>query len=77
MNSTRQLSSFYEAAERLGVSYFTIWRAAERGDVRSVFIGSRRFLPVSELERVEQYGIGSGRKRRGRKHQHAETVAAR
>lgn len=64
MNS-RKLRSFYEATERTGVSYWTLWRGAEAGFFKTIYVGSRRMIPESELARIEEYGFG-GRKRRAR-----------
>jgi len=62
--STERLRSFYEAAERTGTSYWALWRGAEAGFFKTVYIGSRRMIPESELTRIVQYGFGGGRKRR-------------
>jgi hypothetical protein len=72
--SERQLRSFYEAEERTGVSYWTLWRGAEAGFFKTVYCGSRRMIPESELARIVEYGFG-GRKRRARKS--AQDVEAR
>jgi len=61
----RRLHSFYEASERLGVSYWTLWRGAEAGFFKTVYVGARRMIPEGEIGRIEEYGFG-GRKRRGR-----------
>jgi hypothetical protein len=61
----RRLRSFYEASERVGVSYWTLWRGAEAGFFKTVYVGARRLIPESEISRIEEYGFG-GRKRRGR-----------
>jgi hypothetical protein len=64
--SERRLRSFYEASERTGVSYWTLWRGAEAGFFETIYCGSRRMIPESELDRICKYGFG-GRKRRGHK----------
>lgn len=43
--TSRKLRSFYEVAERIGVSYWTLWRGAEAGFFKTVNIGSRRMIP--------------------------------
>jgi hypothetical protein len=63
--NARKLVSFYEASERLGVSYWTLWRGAEAGFFKTLYVGSRRMIPELELARIEEYGFG-GRKRRPR-----------
>jgi hypothetical protein len=63
MHGTQRLRTFYEAAERTGVSYWTLWRGAEAGFFKTVYLGSRRMIPEEELERIIEYGFG-GRKRR-------------
>ena len=62
----KKLVSFYEASERLGVSYWTLWRGAEAGFFKTLYVSSRRLIPESELDRIVKYGFG-GRKRRVRK----------
>jgi hypothetical protein len=58
--------TFYEAAKRCGVSYWSLWRGAEAGFFKTVYFGGRRMIPESELAYIEKYGFG-GRKRRGHK----------
>lgn len=45
-----------EAARRLGVSRATIYGLLEHGQLRSVKVGRRRLIPVSELHRL----VGDG-----------------
>jgi hypothetical protein len=68
-----RLKSFHEGAERTGASYWALWRGAEAGFFKTVYIGGRRMIPESELDRIVQYGFG-GRKRRRRK-DNAEAAA--
>jgi len=49
----RTLLAIREVAERWGVSSFTVRRRLENGELRSVRIGSRRLIPLREVERVE------------------------
>jgi hypothetical protein len=65
MHGTRQLRTFYEASERTGVSYWTLWRGAEAGFFKTLYVGSRRMIPEQELERILEYGFG-GRRRRAK-----------
>ncbi len=59
----RTLFGFSEVADRWGLSVDSVRRAADRGDLKTVNIQGRRMVPLSEIQRAEQYGIGSGRKR--------------
>ena len=61
--SAKKLISFYEASERLGVSYWTLWRGAEAGFFKTIYIAARRMIPESELARIEEYGFGTRRRR--------------
>jgi hypothetical protein len=61
--SNRRLASFREASERTGVSYWALWRGAEAGFFKTIYLGGRRMIPESELAHIEEYGFG-GRKRR-------------
>lgn len=60
---TQALFSFTELTKRWPLSRFTLMRAATRGDLRTVTIAGRVFVPRSEVERAESFGIGDGRKR--------------
>jgi hypothetical protein len=64
MNPER-LRSFYEGRDRTGVSYWTLWRGAEAGFFKTVYVGGRRMIPESELARIVEYGFG-GRKRKAK-----------
>ncbi|MGA3317137.1 MAG: helix-turn-helix domain-containing protein [Candidatus Korobacteraceae bacterium] len=44
-------------AERWEVSKDTVRRKIKSGEIRSVRIGSRVLVPLSEIERVEQVGV--------------------
>jgi hypothetical protein len=59
----RTLFGITELTERWGLSRFTLMRAATRGDLRTVTIAGRVFIPRSEVERAETFGVGDGRKR--------------
>lgn len=61
-----KLQGIAEVAEMLNVSSFTIRRLMERGHIQSVNVGSRRLIPVSEVERVLAEGAGIPRARRQR-----------
>jgi excisionase family DNA binding protein len=56
-----KLISIGTAAERLGVSSYTVRRLIERGELRSVHVGRRVLLPESEINRICQHGCTPGR----------------
>lgn len=62
--ASRQLFGYEELENRWGVSRFTIRRAVLRGDLRTVNIGARQLVPLSEVERVEREGLGTPRPRK-------------
>ena len=69
MSSTaieKRLYSLRDASARLGnISIFSLRRQhMELGGIKSVHVGGRVFIPLSELERVEQFGVGEPRNRR-------------
>jgi hypothetical protein len=68
MSSTaieRRLYSLPDASTRLGnISIYSLRRHIETGGIKAVHVGGRVFIPVSELERVEQFGVGEPRSRR-------------
>jgi excisionase family DNA binding protein len=55
-NSKDSLSPVKKAAERLGMSVWTIRKKAYSGDVASVKIGVKLLIPESEIERLIQEG---------------------
>jgi len=59
---TETLSSVKRAAERLGISIWTLRKKAYVGEVASVKIGAKLLIPESEIERLVQEGT---RPRRG------------
>jgi len=50
------LKSLSEAADLLAVSVFTLRRLIDGGAIRSVKVGARRLVPVTEIERVVTQG---------------------
>lgn len=58
----KSLFAIPEVAARWAVSPFTIRRLINAGDLRSITIGARRLLPLAEIERAEQFGVGKARK---------------
>jgi excisionase family DNA binding protein len=51
-------------AARWDMSKWTIRRLIVNGELRSVTIGARRLIPLAEIERVEQFGLGKPRQAR-------------
>jgi excisionase family DNA binding protein len=64
MSQSSCLKSLSESAELLGVSIFTLRRLIDRGAVRSVTVGARRLIHVSEIERITTHGAGVPRSRK-------------
>jgi hypothetical protein len=62
--NNKALVSFYQASERLGVSYWALWRGAEAGFFKTVYLGARRMIPQSEIAHIEEYGFGKSKRRR-------------
>lgn len=58
------LIAIAEAARLLGVSVFTLRRLADTGDLKSVYVGARRLIPMTEIERIVAVGVGRPRTRR-------------
>jgi hypothetical protein len=56
------------------VSRDTVVRAADRGELKTIYIAGRRMIPRSEVERVKQFGLG-GRKNASKKAASASTEA--
>ena len=49
---TRQYYSLHEVADILGVTYLTVFRLCERGDLISIKLGGRRFIPKYTIDAV-------------------------
>jgi excisionase family DNA binding protein len=67
MESTR-LIGLADAARELGVSVFTLRRLALAGELKTVTVGARRLVPLSEVERVVTTGAGKPRARKTTPH---------
>jgi hypothetical protein len=46
------------------ISPCSIRRLIDKGELGSVTVGARRFVPFTEIQRAEQYGVGTPRKAR-------------
>lgn len=62
MAPERTLLGISETASRWGVSVFSIRRLIDAGHLKSVTIGARRLLSLVEIERAEQFGVGTPRR---------------
>ncbi len=51
------LKSMKHAADTWGVSVYTARRLAAAGVVRTIRVGRRRLISVSEIERIELTGV--------------------
>jgi len=58
----RQAFDAKALAMRWGVSEFTARRLMKTGALKSINIGARRLVPLSEVERAEQFGCGKPRR---------------
>lgn len=61
--TARRAVGFSEFAEMFGISRDAAKRLAKNGLLRTIYVGGRRLIPMAEVERVEQQGVG-GRKAR-------------
>jgi excisionase family DNA binding protein len=61
------LFSIERLAERWDLSKYSVRRLIVQGELRSVTIGARRLIPISEVERAEQFGLGTPRVLRPKK----------
>jgi excisionase family DNA binding protein len=59
--SVKQLLSIDRLAERWDLSKYSVRRLIVQGELKSVNIGARRLVPLSEVERVERFGVGRPR----------------
>jgi excisionase family DNA binding protein len=53
-----KLLSIERLAQRWDLSKYSIRRLIVQGELKSVTIGARRLVPLSEVERAEQFGVG-------------------
>lgn len=51
------LFSFRDLTRRWPISQDSLKRRAKSGDLRTVTIGDRRFVPIDEVERIEREGL--------------------
>jgi excisionase family DNA binding protein len=56
-----KLFSIERLAERWDLSKWSVRRLIVNGELKSVTIGARRLVPLNEVERAEQFGVGRPR----------------
>lgn len=59
---TRRAYGLSEFADMFGISRDSAKRAAKRGDLKTIRLGGRRLVPLTEIERIEKEGLGGTRK---------------
>jgi excisionase family DNA binding protein len=57
-DATRRAFGIGEFAHMFGVSRDTAKRLAKQGNLRTIRVGKRRLVPLSEVQRVEREGLG-------------------
>ena len=57
LSSTQTLFAIDATARRLGGSSWTLRRKLNDGQIKSVRIGNRRLIPISEIARIEREGL--------------------
>jgi len=62
VETEQQLYGFPTLRARWGVSTDTLVRAANRGQIKTIYLAARRMVPLSEVQRIEREGLGSGRR---------------
>jgi predicted site-specific integrase-resolvase len=53
----RRAETLREFAESFGVSYDTMWRYSLDGTLKTIQMGNRKVVPLSEIERVSREGL--------------------
>ena len=71
----RRAFTLAEMANMFGISKDSFKRADKRGLLRTICVGGRRLVPLSEIERIEKEGLGFGRNRRDLRQESADTAA--
>ena len=60
----KRLLGIETVAARWDMSKWSVRRLINDGELKSVTIGARRLVPLTEVERAEQFGVGRPRKLR-------------
>jgi hypothetical protein len=61
-----KLLSIERLAERWDLSKWSVRPLIVSGELKSVTIGARRLVPLNEVERAEQFGVGTPRSRKAK-----------
>jgi excisionase family DNA binding protein len=64
VDSEKKLLGIETVAARWDMSKWSVRRLITDGELKSVTIGARRLVPLTEVERAEQFGVGRSRERR-------------
>ena len=59
--------SLQEFAVNLAVSPLSVYRLAEAGKIKTIYIGARRVVPPDEVRRILREGVPQPRPRRAKK----------
>jgi predicted site-specific integrase-resolvase len=60
----RRAYGLQEFADTFGISRESAKRFARMGLLKTITLGGRRLVPVTEIERIEKEGLGAPRKRK-------------
>ena len=63
-DNDKRLLGIETLAERWDLSKYSVRRLIVTGQIRSITIGARRLVPLGEVERCEQFGVGTPRRPR-------------
>jgi len=63
----KRLLGIETVAARWDMSKWSVRRLINDGELKSVTIGARRLVPLTEVERAEQFGVGQPRERKSRR----------
>ena len=64
VDSEKKLLGIETVAVRWDMSKWSVRRLIMEGELKSVTIGARRLVPLTEVERAEQFGVGRPRQRK-------------
>ena len=62
--NARRAYAIREVAQMFSISKDSAARAIKRGDIHTIYVGGRRLVPASEVDRIEREGLGSTRRAR-------------
>jgi excisionase family DNA binding protein len=61
-DNEKRLLGIETVATRWDMSKWSVRRLINDGELKSVTIGARRLVPLTEVERAEQFGVGTPRR---------------